>query len=362
MKTRIALVTLDYPPERGGVARYLGDLVQEAGGVLDVFVPEGHATTGPGTVKAVPLFSSGFFSWRRLILFIYGLRKEGYTHVLVSHILPVGTAAMIARLFGGLPFMVLVHGLDLRLAMQRARRRWLVRRIVRSAQGVLVNSEAVGKEVRACDASIVPTIVTPGLRLRSFLSQDEARTRLHVEEGAFLCVTVARLVSRKGIDTMIKLLPSVPVPVRYVVIGSGPDESRLHGLARDFGVSDRVMFLSSCEDEERDTWLAAADLFVFFAREEGVDLEGFGIAPLEASSAGLPVLAGKTGGVSEAVLDEETGLLVDTKNEQDLYRAFMRLYGDADLRERLGAQGKTRARTQFSWKDRWNVIRDMCSL
>ncbi|MBP7006194.1 glycosyltransferase family 4 protein [Patescibacteria group bacterium] len=362
MNAPFALFTLDYPPERGGVARYLGDLVQESAGEMDVFVPETHAVTGPGHVETLPTFAPGPFSWRRLIWSILRLQKRGYRHLLVSHLLPVGTAAMIAQVLGGLPFTVLVHGLDVRLAMQRPRRRWLARMVLRRAQHVLVNSQAVAAEVHALDASLVPVVVTPGLRPRAFLSRSDARKQLSLEEKTFVCLTVARLVPRKGIDTMIRLLPSIPKNVRYVVIGSGQDEPRLRALAREFAVSDRVTFLTSCEDDERDRWLAAADLFVFLAREEGVDLEGFGIAPLEASSAGLPILAGRTGGVSEAVVDEETGLFVETKNAKEVYNTFMRLYVDPDLRQQLGSQGKTRTNAQFSWKERWSLVQKMLSL
>lgn len=356
MPTPFALFSLDYPPERGGVARYLGDLVMESDGGLDVFVPETHAITGPGNVQNMRSLATGSVPWRPLIQSLRSLRARGYRALLLSHLLPVGSAAMLAKALGGLPYALIVHGLDLRLAQSTFRKRIIAKRVLRNASAVFTNSQAVAKEVTEFDARLKPIVVTPGLRPRTFLSHQEARARLDVSKETFVCLTVARLVPRKGIDTMIRLLKRLPQNVEYVIVGDGNDRLRLEGLVKEEGVTN-VRFLTTCGDEERDAWSAAADVFVFLAREEGIDLEGFGIAPLEASQAGLPVLAGRTGGVGEAVVDGETGVLVDANDLAEARRAFMRLYDDASLRAQLGEAGKMRAERDFSWRDRWQRIR-----
>ncbi len=361
MSEKHALYTLDYPPERGGVARYLGDLVEASKGGMDVFVPETHACTGPGRVETLKSFATGPSPWRPLVRSLRRLRARGYRSLLVSHVLPVGTAALLARLAGGLPYAVLVHGLDLRLAVRRRHRRWLARLVLRQAGAVLTNSEAVAAEVRALDACLRPTVVTPGVQPRAFLGRVEARAGLGVPADAFICLTVARLVPRKGIDTMIRRLPSLPASVRYVVIGDGADRDRLKGLAHASGVADRVTFLHGADDAERDRWLAAADLFVFLAREEPSDLEGFGLACLEAAMAGLPVLAGRSGGVPEAVVEGETGLLVEPTDDISLNEAFFKLFLDSQLRARLGRQGRERALRAFRWADRWERVHSVLS-
>ncbi len=357
MNEKYALYSLDYPPERGGVARYLGDLVEASEGSVDVFVPETHACTGPGRVETLKSFASGPYPWRPLIRSLRGLRARGYRSLLVSHVLPVGTAALLARLCGGLPYAVLIHGLDLRLALAKRHRRWLARLVLRFSGAVFANSEAVAQEVRALDAGLRPIVVTPATRPHAFPARAEARAGLGLPVEAFLCLTVARLVPRKGIDTMIEALPSLPGTVRYAVIGDGADRERLHALADASGVGDRVTFVHDADDATRDRWLAAADLFVFLAREEPSDLEGFGLACLEASLAGLPVLAGRSGGVPEAVVDGETGLLVEPGDRGALNAAFSRLFSDPALRSRLGRQGRERARQDFRWSDRWERVR-----
>lgn len=361
MNEKFALFSLDYPPERGGVARYLGDLVETAAGALDPYVSETHALTGPGPVRVLRAFATGPYPWRLLIGSLRSLRKRHYQSLLVSHVLPVGTAALLARWLGGLPYGVLIHGLDLRLAVVKPRRRWLARLVLRHACAVFVNSQAVAAEVRALDPRLDPVVVTPGVQPRTFPDRMKARAQLNIVPEAFICLTVARLVPRKGIDTMIALLATLPGTVRYVVIGDGADRERLVRLAHEAGVTDRVTFIHDADDTTRDSWFAAADLFVFLAREEPNDLEGFGLACLEAAVAGLPVLASRSGGVPEAVLDQQTGILVDLDEKNSLNEGFFELFQDPDRRIRLGRQGRERALRDFRWQDRWELIRERLS-
>lgn len=350
----ICLVTLDYPPERGGVARYLGNLVAASQGAIDVIVPETHTTDGPGRVRVRRMFSVGPWPWRRMIRVCRSLRAEGYQHVLVSHLLPVGTAAWMARLLGGLLYSIFIHGLDIRLAGQRPWRRFLAGQVLRGAAKVFANSEAVASDARKLWPGCEVVVMTPGVEPRTFLPRDEARQALGCAPDARICLTVARLVPRKGIDTMIRVLARFP-EWTYVVVGAGDDESRLRALAQEHAPG-RVQFVGAVDDDVRDLWYAAADLFVFLARASSTDVEGFGIVALEAGLANVPVLAGRSGGVSEAVLDEQTGVLVDPEDEAEIEGVFHRLANDEALRMRLGQAGAERARRSFAWQDRWTAL------
>jgi hypothetical protein len=107
-KPEAILYTLDYPPERGGVARYLGSLVAVSGGRLRVVVPETHAMDGAGAVVARRLLWGG---WPKWLPSVFRIRAERVP-VLVSHVFPLGTAAWITSFFGGPRYAVLFHGLD----------------------------------------------------------------------------------------------------------------------------------------------------------------------------------------------------------------------------------------------------------
>lgn len=352
-----ALLTLDYPPEHGGVARYLGGLVEASKGAIDVMVPETHTCTGPGRVQARRMFRIGWWSWWPMVWLLRGLKREGYTHVLVSHLLPVGTAAWLARRLGGLPYTVIVHGLDVRLALSHPRKRALAGRVLLGAERVITNSQSTAKYVREQWPALSHVeVLTPGLAPKTdVLTKAEARAQLGIAEQERVALTVARLVPRKGIDRAIALMAAEP-DWRYVVIGDGADRARLESLAHA-SAPGRVSFLPSCDDQTRDAWLAAADIFLFLARESETDVEGFGIAPLEASQAGLPVLAGRSGGLSEAVLDGETGVLVDPEDASSIREGFHRIAHDPAFAARLGTAGTLRADQAYSWEERWKKLR-----
>lgn len=353
-KTNIALITLDYPPMLGGVARYLGNLVKQAEDQIDIFVPEKHGTTGPGKVTETQLLNSGWFAWRPAIGFIRRL-KGRYEWVVVSHALPMGTAAWIARWMGGPPYAVLFHGLDLRLALTSKRKSWLLRRVLRGAGLVMANSQFTADEIRVFEPQVHPLVLTPGVEPLRFVDRLTARATLGIRDDECILLSVTRLVARKGLDTLITSLSSLPQNVRLIIIGEGTDRRRLEEMARPFG--SRVTFFTHASDEERNVWYAAADLFALLAREEGRDVEGFGIVLLEAALAGLPVVTGRSGGVTEAVIDQQTGLVVDPENQGVVDRALHTLIHDQGLRQRLGQAGQERVRKEFRWEDRWPLLK-----
>jgi phosphatidyl-myo-inositol dimannoside synthase len=167
-------------------------------------------------------------------------------------------------------------------------------------------------------------------------------------------VTVARLEDRyKGHDVLVHALALVRerVPdVQWVVIGDGPLRAELERLARSRGVADSVRFLGSLSDEERDSWLRRADLLAMPSRLPGGGLagEGFGIVYMEAAAYGKPVVAGNVGGAVDAVVDGETGLLVDPTDPVAVGEAITTLLLDGELARRLGQAGAERARS-FAW-------------
>jgi phosphatidylinositol alpha-1,6-mannosyltransferase len=137
-------------------------------------------------------------------------------------------------------------------------------------------------------------------------------------------------------------------------MGNGEDVGRLQALATQMGVA--VTWFSSSSDEEKWLWLAAADVFVLPGRDEGGDIEGFGIVYLEAAAAGIPSIAGNSGGAPEAVLHEKTGLVVDGTSVADITLALRRLLEESELRERLGKQAAERVRADFSGEDQWSTL------
>jgi phosphatidylinositol alpha-1,6-mannosyltransferase len=177
------------------------------------------------------------------------------------------------------------------------------------------------------------------------------RDRLGVGARPML-LTVGRLVPRKGVDTVLRALPqlgaSVPA-VQYVVAGTGPDRGRLKRLALRRGVRDRVHFVGHVADEALPLYYSAADLFVMPVREAPPDVEGFGLVFLEANACGTAVVGAHSGGVPDAIVDGETGLLVPPSAPRALARALTGLLQDPARRNRLARHGRTRAVRTANW-------------
>jgi phosphatidylinositol alpha-1,6-mannosyltransferase len=166
-------------------------------------------------------------------------------------------------------------------------------------------------------------------------------------------VTVARLTDRyKGHDVLVQALARIreQVPdVEWVVIGDGPLRAELEALTLARGVAGSVRFVGSISDEERNAWLRRADLLAMPSRlpDAGGAGEGFGIVYLEAGTYGKPVVAGEVAGALDAVVDGETGLLVDPSDADAVAGAITRLLLDRELALRLGAAGAQRARRYY---------------
>lgn len=347
------LVTHDYPPMKGGVARYLSDLVRASQGAMKVIVPETHGEPGESAERR-RFFGAGMIAWWPLVSLMRNLGEDQSAHVLISHVLPIGTAAWLASFVGGPTYTVLFHGLDLRLTQRSWWKRWVTKRIVGRAQAICVNSVFVASECKRAFPWVEPVLLTPGYAPHPLPKREEARSTVGIHPSEIILLHTARLVPRKGVDRLIDVLPHLPSQVRAVSIGEGPDRERLETLAEPLG--DRMKFLGVMDDHQRDLWYAAADIFVFPVRAEGDDVEGYGIVCLEASAAGLPVVVGMNGGAPETVIDEETGLVVDANNREALAVAIRRLVDDPALRQRMGEAGRAHVAETGDWSKRWEIL------
>jgi len=170
------------------------------------------------------------------------------------------------------------------------------------------------------------------------------RAELGIPADAIVVVSVGSLIRRKGFDILLRATSRLaPAPdVRVLIVGAGPERTNLEALAAELSITEAVRFLGERDDVGailRDT----ADILVSAARSEA-----FGLTLVEAGGCGLPVIAPAVDGIPEVVVDGETGLLIAPEDEAELARAIARLARDPELRERLGAAGRTRVETHFS--------------
>ncbi len=169
-------------------------------------------------------------------------------------------------------------------------------------------------------------------------------------------LTVARLDLNKGHDYVLKalfILKEQGLTPNYTIAGQGPEDMRLRQMVQALGLESQVEFTGFVPDNQLPATYTSCDIFVMASREipGRLDLvEGFGISFLEASASGLPVVAGDSGGISDAVQNGKTGLLVDPDNPEEIASAIKLLLTDDHLARRLGNEGRRWTETQMSWE------------
>ncbi len=285
------------------------------------------------------------------------LVRPGYRQVHCGHIL-TGVAGYLAKRIWGRPYIVFTYGAELTREGLSA----LKRTVLRNATAVITISRYTTEQ--ALRLGVRPgrvVVIAPGVdsaRYRPDLDGTAIRARHHLGERPVL-VTVGRLAPTaqyKGHDTVIKALPAIRRhvgEVAYLVVGTGPDQPRLEALATQVGVSAHVVFAGYVSDAELPSYFAAGDVFVMPNRVDplgkGEATEGFGMVFLEAAACGLPVIAGNNGGARDAVVHEQTGLLLDVPDAAHVAEAAGCLLTDRPLARRLGAQGRERVLREFTW-------------
>jgi phosphatidyl-myo-inositol dimannoside synthase len=170
-----------------------------------------------------------------------------------------------------------------------------------------------------------------------------------------LILSVSRMVHRKGQDVLIDAFPIVQraVPdVALLLVGDGPARERLEARVSARALSSSIRFAGEVEDADLPAFYAAADVFATPCRTRwgGLEVEGFGIVFLEAAAAGLASVAGDSGGAAEAVIDEETGLIVDGADASSTAEALVLLLSDDERADEMARAARIRAVDVYDWR------------
>jgi phosphatidyl-myo-inositol dimannoside synthase len=258
-----------------------------------------------------------------------------------------------------LPYDVVVHGAEVTVPGRLPGSRQLLGNVLRRARHVVAAGAYPAAEAEhAAGQALHTTIVPPGVDTRRFVPLDDAgraaaRQRFGLPVDVELVVGISRLVPRKGFDTAIRavaeLAPKRP-DLLLAVAGAGRDEGRLRRLVAELDAP--VRFLGRVSNEDLPALYGCGDVFAMICRNRwgGLEQEGFGIVFLEAAACAVPQVAGESGGAEDAVVDGVTGVMVrhpDSVNETAA--AIAGLLDDPAGRAQMGAAGRARAETEFSY-------------
>ncbi len=209
--------------------------------------------------------------------------------------------------------------------------------------------------------------LTPGVDIKRFqpLAPSLELIDRYRLKGKKVLLTVARLVPRKGHQVVIRALPKVlqEIPdLHYLIVGAGAERNNLAKIVRELNLDDAVTFAGDVPHERISEFYNLCDVFIMANRlEPEGDVESFGMVFTEANAVGKPVIGGKSGGASEAILEGVTGYLVDPNSTEHVADRLLKLFRRADLRKTMGSAGLSRVMTEFNWANRGRQLREICA-
>jgi phosphatidylinositol alpha-1,6-mannosyltransferase len=366
--SRVLLVTNDFPPRRGGIQSYLQNLVDRlavAGThTLAVYAPKWKGADDfdraaayevvrhPGTLM---LPEPSVVSRMRTLI-----KRHDADTVWFGAAAPLALMAPLARSAGAGRVVASTHGHEVGWSMLPVARTAL-RRIGSGTDIVTyVSRYTRGRFASAFGADAALEHLPPGVDTDRFAPDEVARAELRARYRLGqrpVVVCVSRLVPRKGQDMLIRAMPAIRQRVpdaALVIVGGGPYLTSLRRLAHSFGVAEHVVFTEGVAGDELPAHHALADVFAMPCRTRGagLDVEGLGIVFLEASATGVPVVAGRSGGAPETVLDGETGVVVDGWDVGAIAATISDLLAEPGLAARMGEAGRRWVVEHWQWSSK----------
>jgi phosphatidyl-myo-inositol dimannoside synthase len=357
---RTLLVTNDYAPRVGGIQRTLEALWRNLpADRVAVFAPD-----QPGADAfdhAAP-----YRTFRQPERFLWptpqtAARLEGVLDafgaeaVLFGATFPLGLLGpRLAR--RGLPYLAAAHGFEYWLSIAPGPHALMRFATSRASRVPVMCSAFVARTVRTAVPRDVPvSVLYPGADVSLFrpdLPTDDLRERYGIGDRP-LVVCVSRLVPRKGQDVLIRGMElvrrRVPGAV-LLIVGGGPDETRLRGLEAA-APPGSVVFAGQVSEEDLPRHYALGDVFAMPCRTRmgGLEVEGWGNVFIEAAACARPVVVGNSGGAREALAAGETGLLVDGSDVEGVAAAVGGLLADPERARQMGKAGRDRVERRFTW-------------
>ena len=360
---RHLLVTNDYPPKTGGIQVYLHELWSrlEPGraAVLTASSDPDAAAFDQSSelvIERVPRPTLFAPTPGALKAIEAAIERHQPDLVLIDPAWPLGLLGpLLSR-----PYGVVLHGAEVTVPARLPITAAMMRYVLGHASVAVCAGGYVEREARRCAAELMPPVITvpPGVDTSRFTPLDptrraETRASLGLPVDGPLVCSYSRLVPRKGMDTLIRasalLVRDIPA-LRVVIGGAGRDQDRLERLVKS--TKAPVTLVGRVPDDQIVDWLGASDLMVMDCRSRwlGLEQEGFGIVFLEAAAAGIPQIAGRSGGSHEAVVDGETGVVVTNPTSVPaLARAMRELLNDDERRRLYGARAREIAVERFTW-------------
>ncbi|MBI3584714.1 MAG: glycosyltransferase family 4 protein [Nitrospinae bacterium] len=365
---KFLMISSDFPPVSGGQSKFLFNLWSNLPSdeiiVLAPKIKNWKIIDNTLPFKVIRLnlpLQKGLFikSIKTLLLLLYTIKLIFFRKVDRIHcgqVLSAGFVGYICHFIFKTPYFPYVHGADFLEFKSKTITKKILNLILKNASLIIANSSFTKNALIGFDISEKKIIViNPPVDYKRFEKSgntEKLKENYGLKDKKVL-LTVGRLVERKGHDYVIKALPEIikEIPeIHYLIVGDGMYRSELERLSVKLNVRYFITFAGFIPDDELPEYYAMCDVFIMASREikERGDVEGFGIVYLEANAMKKPVIAGRSGGITDAVEDGVNGILVNPTEEKEIARVIIKLMKDDEMRRELGESGYKRVFEKFS--------------
>ena len=372
---KVLLVTNDLGPRSGGIETFILGLIEGLPKNSLVIYTSSQNGQAPFDAQLLEKFGAIVIRDRAKILLptprisrkaVRILRQYEIQNVWFGAAAPLGFMASQLRNGGATNIVALSHGHEVWWAKIPILKQML-QKIIKDIDKLGYLGEFTKNEISKATTEVNKLVqIAPGIDTNHFQPKKPNPNLVskYQLEGRRVIVCVARLVHRKGQDQLIKALPDIlkkyPDAI-LLIVGQGPIEQMLRNSARQLEVTHKVIFTGRVPHADLADYISLGEVFAMPVRSRfyGFEVEGLGIAYLEASACGLPVVVGKSGGAVDAVIDQVTGLLVDGKNINEITDAICRLLADPAKAQAMGQAGRGWVTSDWqisNWSAKFNEL------
>ena len=363
----VLFVTNDFGPRAGGIETFIIGLIQRrpfGQTIVYTSFQENSAQFDADWlanygVRVIRDRSKILLPTPRVALHLRGIiKKEGITTAAFGAAAPLGLLSASMKRAGVVRTVALTHGHEVWWAKVFPFN--LLLRRIGSTVDVLTylgefTRKAISKALSAKAQSAMVKIA-PGIDVEHFIPTDASSLResLGLADKKVI-VSVGRLVHRKGQDHLIEAMPEIlkNVPrAHLLLVGEGPYREHLQNLVHQLKLESSVTFIGRIQYQDLPMYICVGDIFAMPSRSRlmGLEVEGLGIVYLEASSCGLPVLAGDSGGAPDAVIQNETGLVVSGTDNKEIASAAVALLTNLEASQKMGTVGRQWIVDNWRWE------------
>jgi glycosyltransferase involved in cell wall biosynthesis len=363
---RILLLNYEFPPMGGGAGRATYNIARQLarlGHDVDVLTSRFNGQKSFEIIDGVSVYRvpiiresihecgfSGAFAWT-FLAYLQLLRlvsKKEYDILHYFFGLPTGILAILPARHQNIPFIVSLRGSDVpsydpynkKLDIAHRILKPLTQTIWRKARRIVALSDSLRSTALKTSPWERIDVIGNGINSDIFLA-----TESRSDEKTFKMIMVSRLIERKGIQHVIAAISRLQDPdISLTIVGTGNYECRLRKMVEEYGLQSSISFFGYCPNEMLPSLYNNSDVFILTSLAES-----FGIVFLEAMASGLPIIAGRTGGVP-AIVSEENGILVDPGSVPEIMNAIIEMKNNPKKRKEMAIRNRKKAMEQYSWQ------------